>query len=561
MSIGTNKSRLHPTAVVDSPARDAADADGLADAAPDAAREVAEVTDQSSFSGIGVELAAQTEEVVSGITGQGEDAEEGELTAHDRKEVGRSVFRLAWPAITENALQTLLGLVDTAVVARLGTSALSGVGASQQLIWVLTTALIAVSMGTTVLIARFTGAGQRQRANAVLKQSIMVALLMGLALAPVALIAHPLLSLLGLPPEAANDGATYLSITMVFALLIVFMFVAGAALRGAGDTRTPMFVTGFINIINAVLAVELVFGGGKASEILSIWLSSLTRSAVTVPGLSWVPELGVAGSAWAAVLSRGMGALILLGLLMMPRGALQLWRGGNWRPNFNLIGRIMKVGIPSMVEQLVMSIGILVYSFLVIGMGEVIFATSRLVTNAIFLSQMPGFGFAVAATTLVGQSLGARRPKRAMLGSQLATRSALIWMTAMGIVFFFFGDVILHVFTDDPELLHLGGNAMKIIALTQPPLALAFVLAGALRGAGDVKFPMWVTTTAVWLVRLPIGAFLGLSAVGVPFTNISFPGLGLGLQGIYAGMVVEASVRALFMYLRYRGGKWQAMKV
>lgn len=565
MSIGTNKERRHPTAVADAPSSEAAAAEAAADnleaAAPEAAREVAEVTAQSGFSGLGVEVAAQTEAVVSDVVGESEDYEEGELTAHDRKEVGRSVFRLAWPAIAENALQTLLGLVDTAVVARLGTSALSGVGASQQLIWVLTTALIAVSMGTTVLIARFTGAGQRDRANAVLKQSIMVSLLMGVALAPVALISHPLLSLLGLPPEAANDGATYLSITMTFAVLIVFMFVAGAALRGAGDTRTPMFVTGFINIINAVLAVELVFGGGKASEILSSWLSSLTHSIVTVPGLSWVPELGVAGSAWAAMISRGIGAFILLGLLMMPKGALQLWRGGSWRPNFDLIGRIMKIGIPSMVEQLVMSIGILVYSFLVIGMGEVLFATSRLVTNAIFLSQMPGFGFAVAATTLVGQNLGARRPRRALLGSQLATRSALIWMTAMGVVFYFFGDAILRVFTDDPELLRIGGDAMKVIAFTQPPLALAFVLAGALRGAGDVKFPMWVTTTAVWLVRLPTGAFLGLSAVGIPFTNISFPGLNLGLQGIYAGMVIEATMRAVFMYVRYRGGKWQTMKV
>lgn len=553
---------MHPTAVADAPARDITEADGLPSAARDAAREVAEATDAAASGGLGVEIAAQAQEVVRGVTRPTQDdEEEGELTDDARKEVGRSVFRLAWPAIAENALQTLLGLVDTAVVARLGTAALSGVGASQQLIWVLTTALIAVSMGTTVLIARFTGAGQRQRANAVLKQSLMVALVMGLALAPVAFIAHPLLSMLGLPPDAANDGATYLSITMVFALLIVFMFVAGAALRGAGDTRTPMFVTGFINIINAVLAIELVFGGGKASEILSSWLSSLTRSAVTVPGLSWVPELGVAGSAWAAVISRGIGAFILLGLLMLPNGALQLWRGGNWRPSFNLIGRIMKVGIPSMVEQLVMSIGILVYSLIVIGMGEVLFATSRLVTNVIFLSQMPGFGFAVAATTLVGQSLGAKHPRRALLGSQLATRSALIWMTAMGVVFFFFGDVILRVFTDDPELLRLGGQAMQVIALTQPPLALAFVLAGSLRGAGDVKFPMWVTTTAVWLVRLPIGAFLGLASVSIPFTGISFPGLNLGLQGIYIGMVAEATVRAVLMYIRYRGGKWQTMKV
>src|SRR5205807_1740973 len=131
---------------------------------------------------------------------------------------------------------------------------------------------------------------------------------------PMAFLSRPLLSLLGLTPAAVTAGAIYLEITLAAAILIVLMFVAGAALRGAGDTRTPMFVTGFINVINAVLAVELVFGGQRASGILSGFLSGLTRLQITVPGLTWVPEMGVAGSAWAAAIARGIGTLILLSL-------------------------------------------------------------------------------------------------------------------------------------------------------------------------------------------------------------------------------------------------------
>lgn len=533
--------------------------------AEEAALQVAEATDQFAAGGISVETAAQAEQIAGGEVVQQGDGE-AELTVEERKAVSRSVFRLAWPAIAENTLQTLMGIVDTAVVARLGTDALSGVGASQQLIWVLTTALIAVSMGTTVLVARFTGAHQHGKASAVLKQSLMLAAVVGLALIPVSFLSHPLLSMLGLTGAAANDGATYLSITLQFAMLIVLMFVAGAALRGSGDTKTPMFVTGFINIINAVLAVALVFGGVRASSILGDWLGGLlslvgVRSQIRIPGLDWLPELGVAGSAWAAVIARGVGTAILLGIFLLPRSRLHLWQGGGWRPNFSLMGRMLAIGIPSAVEQMLMSVGILVYSFIVISMGEVIFATSRLATNAIFLSQMPGFGFAVAATTLVGQSLGARQPRRAQVGSQIATRSALILMSIMGGVFFFFGGVILRVFTDDPQLLSLGGEAMQVIAFSQPPLALAFVLAGSLRGAGDVRYPMVVTTVAVWFVRLPVGAFLGLPAVCIPFTASCLPGLGLGLRGIYTALIVEAVVRAAFMYRRFRSGKWQTMKV
>ncbi|HEY0068561.1 MAG TPA: MATE family efflux transporter [Chloroflexia bacterium] len=560
MSIKIRNGRHEQPAAVDGASQRAIEEQPLAGAAPGAAGEVAEVSDTFAPAGMAVETAAQTEQVVAGVAGVAYHEDEAELTREDRKEVGRNVFRLAWPAIAENALQTLLGIVDTAVVARLGTAALSGVGASQQLIWVLTTALIAISMGTTVLIARFTGARQGEQANAVLKQSIVLSLVMGLLLFPISFISHPLLSMLGLSPEAANDGAVYLSITMTFAVLIVFMFVAGAAMRGAGDTRTPMFVTAFINVLNAVLAVELVFGGAKASGILSGWLGGIGLP-VQVPGLSFIPEMGVAGSAWATVIARGIGSFILLALLMRPHGFLRIWRAGSWLPNFDLIGRMMRIGIPSAVEQMLMSLGILVYSFIVIGMGELIFATSRLALNAVFLSQMPGFGFSMAATTLVGQSLGARKPRRAILGSQLATRSALVWMTIMGIVFFFFGEAILRIFTDDPRLLKLGADALKVIAFSQPFLAVAFVVAGSLRGAGDVKYPMWVTTLSVWAVRLPTGAFLGLPVVCLPFTNLCLPGLGLGLQGIYAALIVEAGIRAVLFVKRFNEGKWKTMKV
>jgi putative MATE family efflux protein len=344
-------------------------------------------------------------------------------------------------------------------------------------------------------------------------------------------------------------------------LLIVLMFVAGAALRGAGDTKTPMLVTGFINVINAVLAVELVFGGQRASGIFSDWLSGLTGLHVAIPGITWIPEMGVAGSAWATVIARGIGSAILLGFFLLPRSPIRLWTMRGWRPNFDLAGRVLKIGIPTAVEQMLMSVGILIYSFIVISMGEVIFATSRLALNAVFLSQMPGFGFSMAATTLVGQSLGARQPKRAVLGAQLSTRSALLWMSIMGVAFFFAGEPILRVFTDDPRLLQLGKESLQVIAFSQPPLALAFVLSGALRGAGDARFPMVVTSIAVWLVRLPTGAFLGLPTVCIPFTPVCMPGLGWGLPGIYAALIIEASFRAVLFFRRFQAGKWQHIRV
>src|SRR4051812_37133461 len=167
-----------------------------------AAGEVAEATDLFVAEALPIEAMAQAEGVALGISEAGAAAPErvgvpeADLTAEEQREVGKSVFQLAWPAIAENALQTLLGLVDTAVVARLGTAALSGVGAAQQLVWVLTTALIAVSMGTTVLVARFVGGREGHKANEVLKQSLMVALVVSALLTPVALLSEPLMAML-----------------------------------------------------------------------------------------------------------------------------------------------------------------------------------------------------------------------------------------------------------------------------------------------------------------------------------------------------------------------------
>jgi putative MATE family efflux protein len=361
--------------------------------AREAGEEVAEATSPFVGAGVGVEAAAQAEVVAHREVRTEEH--EGELTAEDRREVSRSVFRLAWPAIAENALQTLMGIVDTIVVARLGTAALSGVGLAQQLVWILTTALVAISMGTTVLIARYTGSKERGEANSVLKQSLMLSALMSLVLMPIGFLSQPLMTVLGLEPVAASEGATYLQITLFAALPLVMMLIAGAALRGSGDTRTPMFVTASINVVNAILAVELVFGGPKASEILSGWLSGLLHlvglGQVNLPTLSFIPEMGVAGSAWASVTARTIGIFILLAVLIRPWRFLSVVgrSGGKWRLDMGIVKRMLGIGIPTAFEQLFMSLGVLLYNFLVIGMGEVVFATSRVALNIVFISQMP----------------------------------------------------------------------------------------------------------------------------------------------------------------------------
>jgi Na+-driven multidrug efflux pump len=186
----------------------------------------------------------------------------------------------------------------------------------------------------------------------------------------------------------------------------------------------------------------------------------------------------------------------------------------------------------------------LFFTVIVFKLGTLVAAAQQIVQQGVFLSMMPGFGFAMAATALVGQSLGARDPKRADRASWFATRACLAWMAAMGVVFFFGGEPLMRLFTTDPAIIAQGAGALKIVALAQPGQAIGIVLAGSLRGAGDTRYPMVTTGAVMWLVRLPIAWVLGVT-------------LDLGLGGVYIGWVVDSIALALLSWWRYRAGHWQ----
>lgn len=201
-----------------------------------------------------------------------------------------------------------------------------------------------------------------------------------------------------------------------------------------------------------------------------------------------------------------------------------------------------------MIEQTLLSGGMLLYGVLVIHMGTKIYAAQRITFQVISLSFMPGIGFAMAATTLVGQSLGARKPEQAERATWRATFSALTWMSTIGFLAALFARWILRLFSDDPEIIRIGAEALRVIALSQPPQAFAQVLAGALRGAGDTRYPMWLTMAGIWLVRLPLAYLFG-------------PVLGLSLAMIYVSNVIDGTLRAILAYERFRRGRWKEIEV
>ncbi|HEV2121443.1 MAG TPA: MATE family efflux transporter [Chloroflexota bacterium] len=454
----------------------------------------------------------------------------GQIAAEDLDDdrtIRRLVFNLAWPVIVENLLQTAVGVVDLLMVSRLGAAAIAGVGVSVQVLFVVFAAIMAIATGTTVLVSRFTGANQPHDATRVLKQSILMAVALGVFLAVVGVpSAKPLVALLGADPDVVELGGGYLQVVFLTSIALTTTYILGAALRGAGDSRTPMYVAFGINVVNVVVSYILIFG-----EL-------------------GFPAMGVVGSAWGSAVGRILGAVALVVLVAhgVRRTGITLVGRQGWSPDPALLWRLLRIGLPSMAEGLSRSVGMLLFSAIVISLGTAVFAAQRITFNVISLSFLPGFGFAMAATALTGQALGAGKPDRARRATWLSVRSAALWMSSMGVLFLIAAPWFMRVFTPDPEIVAIGAEALRVMALGQPAVAVSFVLAGGLRGAGDTRFPMLNTTIGMWLIRLPLAWF---------FVSV----LGWGLSGAYAAFVAGPFVEAVTAYLRYRSGNWQHLKV
>jgi putative MATE family efflux protein len=330
-------------------------------------------------------------------------------------------------------------------------------------------------------------AGDRRRAGLLSKQALVGGALLAVPISVFGtLLAGPSIHLFGVSAAVAQSGIVYTQITMGTSLTLIVSLVAGALLRGAGDTRTPMLVTLLSNVINGLVAYGLIFGQFG------------------------LPTLGVAGSAWGAVIGRSVGALLLLALLLRGRGPLSIGGRWGWRPRPRLWREVLALGLPASTEQILMTIGFMALTAVVAHLGTAALAAQRLAINVMMLSLMPGFGCSVAATTLVGQSVGANNVREGATAAGVAARLSVVWMSALGVVFAVFSSPLMHIFTSDPRVAALGAGCLLAIAMAQPFWAINDVLAGALRGAGHTGYPMLVNVATFWLA-------VTLAFVGVQF--------------------------------------------
>lgn len=438
-----------------------------------------------------------------------------EVAQPNARAMQRRVLGLAWPVIAQNLLETMLGIVDTVLVANLGPNATAGVGSAQQVMFFLISALSALSIGSAVLVAQAVGAGDQERAGRLARQSLVWAVLIGIPLALVGLmLAGPILSIFRLEPAVQQIGTEYLSVTVGTGVVLTALLIGGGVLRGAGDSRTPMVVTAIANVVNIGLAYSLIYGH---------------------VGL---PAMGAVGSAWATFIARALALTLMLIVLWRGKNGVRISGRAGWRPEGKLARQIMQIGLPAALEQILTSAAFFVLVIVVAGLGTNTLAAHQISFTALSASFLPGFGFAIAATTLVGQSVGARRIAEGNAAAKISVIWALTWMSVFGALILIFAEPIMRLFTPDEGVIAAGTNGLRVVALSQPFWAIQLVFSGALRGTGDTRFPLVVGSLGMW-------AGVGLAALLV---NL-FQG---GLAMIWVAFLVVGPIIGALYWWRFR---------
>ena len=243
-----------------------------------------------------------------------------------------------------------------------------------------------------------------------------------------------------------------------------------------------------------------------------------------------------------------MGAALILFVLFKRGSILKLPVRGGWRLQREAINRILNIGWPAAAEQIVFQIGFLVFSALAIFLGTNDLAAQQIAFNISNFSILPAFAFGVAATTLVGQSLGAKNPERAQASAWQALKSGMVWMLLMGVGFFFGRGFLVGMYTNDAAVQRLGEMCLTFIAFAQPLQCVSIVLASALRGAGDTRATLVFTFVCIWILRVAFGYLLGIV-------------LGMGLFGMWLAWYADFVTRAVLVYLRFQAGRWKELRV
>jgi putative MATE family efflux protein len=445
---------------------------------------------------------------------------------HDytRGSLSRAITLLAIPMVLEMAMESIFGVLDVFWVGRLGGPALAAVALTEALLTLIFAVALGLCMTTTAMVARRNGEGYRDQAAVSTVQAIAVGLAFSLVTGLLgALLARPLLSLMGAAPEVAAVGSTYTALMLGSNATILLLFLINAAFRGAGDAAVAMRSLWLANAVNIVLDPCLVFGLGP------------------------FPELGVTGAALGTCIGRGVGVLYQLRCLARGGGQLKVERR-HLRLQPEVMVRLLRVSLGGIVQMLIVTASWVGLVRILTPFGSTALAGYMIAVRIIVVAILPAWGLSNAAATLVGQNLGAGQPDRAERSVWLCGLYNMFVLGLVAVAFILFAEPLIRVFANDPEIVRVGVECLRVVSYGYVVYAWGMVLVQAFNGAGDTVTPTYINVCCYWLFQIPLAWTLAR-------------GLGLGPRGVFLAIPIAESAVTLVGIAVFRRGRWKTRTV
>ena len=458
-----------------------------------------------------------------------------EQLAQDEDSLGgmyRRLLSIAWPAALEGLLMTLMNSFDTMMVGKLGTQAIASVGLCGQPRMILLLIAQALCVGTTAVIARRKGAGDREAAISCLKQSLIIITGIGILMVIAGyFLAVPLLKLAGAKEDTLPGATTYFRIISMAFVANCWSLCICAAMRGIGRTRITMTVNMTANIVNVFLNYCLISGH------------------------LGFPALGIKGAAIATACGTLVSCAMAIRSVLPKDGYLKIRPWGRIRFDKTTVHSLITVGSGTIAESVFLRVGFMINGRLIAGVSTAAYAVTQIVQQITGLTFSVGDGIASACTSLVGQSLGAGKKWKAKLYVSVGQKVSLCLSILLMLLTFFGRNLFPTFFSEDPEIIHAASLCFIVILFGIHPQNMRVMLSGCLRGAGDVKFVALVSLISVAILR-PITTWLFCYPL-----NAAFPALYLGFIGAWLSFDIDSLIRWAMMTARVRKGKWADIKL
>jgi putative MATE family efflux protein len=438
--------------------------------------------------------------------------------------ISRTILKLAWPVVVERFSISVLSAVDAALVGHyVGADGLAAVGIGALLFWIPLAGALAFDVGSTALVARDVGAGDRSRVQLGLHTAIVGAVLWGLfCTAAVEAFAPQLMRLMGAESAVRPLGVEYLRAGAVGFPMLMALYAVSGSLRGMGKTWMPMVILVIINFVNATVTFMLISGH--------------------------VADLGVRASGIGYATAGTTGGVLALALAASGFAPVRMEVRDLHRLSRAAFGRLARIGLPVGLEEAQFMLAFLVYTRIIAHLGTDQLAAHSLALRSLELAILPGFALGTAATALVGQYLGAERPDLAEAVAKRVRLFGLAALTTMAVVQFTLAPYVVRLFVDDDAVIDTGTKLLRVFAFALPGMGLHATMAGALRGAGDVRFVLGTFTVTAWGVRVPIAAAMVLL-------------FGLTAPFAWLAAVAENWTRAALILRRFQQGRWKTLQV